>query len=338
LTDPKRRKLSHEILGLLAVTLLLSAVLMTVLYVFGSGIIDSYWFRMDVVPSETQLAEGDSLVFNGSLLISVIFFFLLFLALLGERLAYIRELTRGIDALRQGEAECHIPLEGNNELTQLAEAIHYLSDTQQQVRQQERALAEEKEQLIRTLSHDIRTPLTSILSYSEMLAAQQGPIPHDYPQLVLKKTRQIQALTDILLDGGIRKPEYFEDARLLFFQLAEEWEETLEGQFPIRTDLALDTPFSGHFDVQELRRVLDNLCSNIEKYADPIHPVMLSIHAGPKEIVIRQSNAVALTAEKTEGFQVGLQSIRRIAQNYGGSIQVDQDKETFTITITLLVS
>lgn len=65
-------------------------------------------------------------------------------------------------------------LEGNNELTQLAESINYLSVAQRQVKEKEKALNKEKESLIRTLSHDIRTSLTSIMSYSELLASQKN--------------------------------------------------------------------------------------------------------------------------------------------------------------------
>lgn len=336
LTSQKRRKLSHEILGIAAVTLLLALFLFWFLWVCASGIVESYCFRLDMVLSEIQQAQIDQLIIHVSLLISVAFFFLLLLALLGERLAYIRTLTQGIDALRRGESPCTIPVEGNNELTQLAEAIHYLSETQQQVRLQEQALAEEKAQLIRSLSHDIRTPLTSILSFSELAAAQDAPISREYPLLVLNKARQIQALTDILLDGGARKPEHFSDIRLLLTQLAEELEASLETQFRVETELTLPHPISGQLDVQEMLRIFNNLISNIEKYGDSAFPVTLSIAADAQGIVIRQSNTVAAQPKTVDGYHVGLQSIRAIAQNYGGKVQTDSDGKTFTITVSLL--
>ena len=71
------------------------------------------------------------------------------------------------------------PVEGNNELTQLAKSVNYLSQTQREVKQREQALSAEKEQFIRGLSHDIRTPLTSIMAYSELLAGEKAVAPEE---------------------------------------------------------------------------------------------------------------------------------------------------------------
>ena len=117
----------------------------------------------------------------------------------------------------------------------------------------EKALNEEKEQLIRTLSHDIRTPLTSILSYSEFLSSPQtcsSEALQEYLPLIQKKALQIRELTDILLDGGKRNPERFEDARLLMEQLIGEFEDALEDNYKVSTDFAQCSPFAGIFDVQ----------------------------------------------------------------------------------------
>ena len=66
-----------------------------------------------------------------------------------------------------------MPIEGDNELKELAESINFLSETERRLRQLETELQAEKEQLIRDLSHDIRTPLTAMLSYSDYLGAER---------------------------------------------------------------------------------------------------------------------------------------------------------------------
>lgn len=95
-----------------------------------------------------------------SLLSTVILFLVLFLFLLGQKLAYLREIIQGVDALRTHRLEDTIPLREANELTELAEHINFLSETERRLRQQEMALQAERERMIRDLSHDIRTPLT----------------------------------------------------------------------------------------------------------------------------------------------------------------------------------
>ena len=335
----KRRKLSGEILGLLAVTLVLALILLQFLGIVARAMIDSFLFMRDIVLTEAQYAQLDDWVFHLSLLVSVAFFIILFLFLLGERLSYIREVLAGIDALRSGQEDYVVPLEGSNELTQLAEAVNYLSRTQREVKEQERVLNEEKEQFIRALSHDIRTPLTSIMAYSELLTGANTVDPQEqtrYLELIQHKAGQIKDMTDILLDGSKRNPEYFEDARLLIEQLTAEFEEMLEDGFSI--EASLDCPaFPGTFDVQELRRIFDNLVSNVQKYADPDRPVKISISLEGVQLLIRQENAVRERIAPADGYQIGLRSIQRIAQNYAGQVDVQKEDAAFAITITLSV-
>lgn len=200
-------------------------------------------------------------------------------------------------------------------------------------------LNEEKEQFIRALSHDIRTPLTSIMAYSELLTGANTVDPQEqtrYLELIQHKAGQIKDMTDILLDGSKRNPEYFEDARLLIEQLTAEFEEMLEDGFSI--EASLDCPaFPGTFDVQELRRIFDNLVSNVQKYADPDRPVKISISLEGVQLLIRQENAVRERIAPADGYQIGLRSIQRIAQNYAGQVDVQKDDAAFAITITLSV-
>lgn len=334
----KTSKLSHEILGLTAVSALLALVLYYLLSVLTTAALEMYIFQQDLVLTEFQWLELDSWVLRVSLIVSVGFFTLLFLFLLGDRLAYIRQITEGIHALQAGEQDHALPLVGRNELTQLADAINTLSAAQRQLREKEAALNREKEQFIRTLSHDIRTPLTSLLAYSEYLSGQEQISPHEqaaYCEMVAKKASQIRDLTDLLLDGGKRNPELFEDARLLMEQLAAEFEESLEDSFRVATDLTGCPAFSGTFDVQELRRIFDNLVSNIQKYADPQQPVRLNIRLENRALAIRQENGVLPAAPETQSYKLGIHSIRRIAQNYGGQVALQTSPDHFEISITL---
>lgn len=340
MTDRKKksRKLSHEILGLLAASMGLALMLLQFLRLCATGVAESFLFARDIALTQAQWAQLNGWILHVSLLFCVGFFVVLFLALLGDRLAYIRTITQGIDALGSGALERPLPAEGNNELTRLAEAVNYLSATQQQVKQKEQALQQEREQLIRSLSHDIRTPLTSILSYAEYLSAGDASSEksREYLDLIRRKAEQIRELTDVLLSGGVRNPEYFEDARLLMAQLAEEFSEALEDRFVLAIGLEKCPAFSGTFDVGEMRRIFDNLASNIQKYADPTVPVVLEISLEEQDLVIRQRNAVKATQKPEDSYGMGLKSIRRIAQGYRGTVAVETDS-SFSILVRLAV-
>lgn len=334
----KRRKFAHEILGLIGISALVALIVFLLLVNIAVTAAEVYCFERDVPMTEFDWIDMDRWIFGSGAILALCVFCVLFLSLLRERLAYIRKITDGINAMRAGETDTAITLEGNNELTELADAINYMSAARQQVLEKERALAQEKEQLIRSLSHDIRTPLTSILAYSEYLAGDAEVSRTEqkaYLTMIRRKAQQIRELTDILLDGSKRSPERFENARLLMEQLAAEFAESLEESFTVRLVLDRCGAFAGSFDVQELRRIFDNLASNVQKYANPARPVELSFSVDASGLIIRQANAVRTTTEPQDSYHLGIPNIRRIAQHYGGSAEIRQDSETFEITIIL---
>ena len=153
--------------------------------------------------------------------------------------------------------------------------------------------------------------------------------------LIRKKAEQIRDLTAILLDGSKRNLEYFDDGKLLMEQIVEEFQEELEEEFAVSVDFSECPAFSGTFDVQELRRIFDNLSSNVRKYADPAQPVTLSVGLENGGLLIHQTNAVLPEKPQSESYQIGLNSIRRIAQHYGGSVAVEENGAAFSITIIL---
>ena len=87
--------------------------------------------------------------------------------------------------------------------------------------------------------------------------------------------------------------------------------------------------------MEELRRIFDNLISNVKKYAEPSASVELSISQKDGGIVIRQSNRIANNQPPSESYKMGLYSIRRIAQNYGGTVETHDENGTFEIISTL---
>lgn len=335
-TQPSRR-LALEIIMIFAVCFILALLLYLFLSFFSVGIIEEYCFNNDIYLDEDQLYHLDNTVFGVSFAVSAGFFVILFLALFGERLAYIRTIIDGIHALQRGEFGRKVELVGKNELTQLAEAVNYLSENERIIKEKEQKLKADREELVRNLSHDIRTPLTSIISYTELISSGESSTQEnqqEYYSLVLKKAKQIKDLTDILLDGGKREIAFFENARLLMEQLAGEFEEMLEDHFQIKADLSGLPPFSGSFDVKELQRIFDNLISNITKYADPSEPITLSLSLTGNGLVMVQGNTKKKEIAPSDSYGIGINSIRRIAQNYGGSAEIHQDENNFEITVT----
>ncbi|MBQ8518682.1 MAG: HAMP domain-containing histidine kinase [Agathobacter sp.] len=333
------KRLSREILGVFAKTFLLSAVSFWILNEVANIIVLNYVEAELLVITEYQLIDLQYGILGISFVSAIILFIVLFLFLVGERLAYIREIEKGIDALGRHEWSYKIPLQGKNELTELAELINFFAKEEQAFQEKEKQMQEEKEALVRGLSHDIRTPLTSILSYSEYIKGKDNLSEREiseYIELMEQKAQQIKVLTDRLLDGGTRQLETIENGVFFMQQLVDEWEAELESEFECQIDLSNCPDFAGEFDVQELRRIFDNLASNIKKYADKDAPVVLRVAEKGGRVCIAQSNTCKQIKVPVESTKIGIDSIRKIAAHYGGAVEISQTEEKFSIEISLV--
>ena len=206
-------KLSREILGLILLDGIVSLLFYFFLHSWAGTLVYEYCERNKIVLDELQEVTTDMLIINLSIIGGAILFLVLFLVFVGNKLSYIRDLTTGIHALRTRRMDYEIPLKGSNELTELAESINYLAETERQLKAVER-----------NLSHDIRTPLTAILSYTEYLQGRENLTKEEldeFLELTRRKAEQMKLLTRQLLDGGSRLTE-IEDGKLLMAQLAEE--------------------------------------------------------------------------------------------------------------------
>ena len=289
-----KRKISREILGLTGISFIISAFFYGFIRTMANSLVISYCDNMAVVLSESQEWEIGNLIKSVSGGAAVIIFVVLFLFLVGEK---------------------------------IENAVHELQ-------MKEKALYEERENLFRSLSHDIRTPLTTILSYSEYMKEKiEEESMYEYITRVQRKAEQIKSLTDQLLDGGARNLEKIENGKFLMQQLADEWETALENSFRCEINMGNCPDFAGEFDVREMRRIFDNLVSNVEKYADESKGVRLEISEKEECLVIKQENMIKKELQNVESRGIGITSIKRIVENYGGKVLVNKEDDRFTIEI-----
>ena len=336
-TMSNRKKITHEILGLFGISVAISIFFYAFLSMTANSIAEAYILQKDLVLTEVQQWMLDSWIPRVSFVIAALLFVFLFLFLIGQRLHYIRDIISGIEALRMHRMDYEIPVEWNNELTELAESINFLARTEKELQVKENLLREEREGFIRAMSHDIRTPLTVIKGYSEYMQNKEVLSEEEirlYAKLIDQKARQLKEMTDRLLNGG-RTLEKIEDGRFLMEQLVSEWEMMLEDEFLCKIDLSECPQFAGEFDIQELRRVFDNLASNVKKYADVEYPVELMISKKEDFLVIDQTNRLRNEITEVESNGIGLDNIRKIVEQYQGIMNVDQSSEFFRITLQI---
>lgn len=333
------KKLTREILLFLAISAATALFFLVFSRKVANSLVYRYADKMEMSLNEMQQLDIHFMINNVSLIAAVLLFVSLFLFLLGQKLAYLQVITEGIQALRVHRMDYVIPLEGENELTDLARSINELSETERHLAEKEKELQQEREHFIRALSHDIRTPLTSILSYTEYMAGKEEISKEEWKEyfdLMLRKSEQMKQLTNQLLDSSRHNPEWMEQGKFLMEQLVMEWEESLEQRFMCQTDFSACPDFSAHLDVGEFRRIFDNLYSNVEKYADVDSPVELKVGRKEGRLFLCQKNKKAAGPKPAESHQLGIPSIKNIARNYGGTVKVIEDEDAYEIQITLL--
>lgn len=335
----RRRKLSGEILEFLLLACCIGAFAFCFFYFTADSIAEIYLMERGIQAEEELRAVFRLWLRSVCGFAAMGISLFLFLFLLGQRLSYLITLIDGVEELRGRGLDYALPVEGQDELTELAESINFLASSQKRVQEKEQELKKEREEWIRTLSHDIRTPLTSVIACTSFLQEKESfsqQEAREYIALVQAKAQQIKVLTDQLMGGVVGKNEPIENLRLFISQLAMEWEEILEDRFDchVRTELCREDRAAA--DPYALRRIFDNLASNVEKYADAQSPVSLTVESrGEMTLLVQENRKRMQAAAGTESRGIGIKSIRQIAAAYGGEVEIKDTPDSFAIEISL---
>ena len=338
LTKNRKNKLLKEILEILLACAISSSFAFYFLYLTSISIAETYLYNRHIILNNIQISTFDVWIKSICFCAGIVIFISLFLFLLGQKLAYLVYIINSVENLKQNNMDFTINVEGNNEFSELAESINFLALSQKELFKQEQALKEEREQMIRSLSHDIRTPLTSILSYSDYIKNKDNITNEEFNQyidIILSKAEQIKILTDKLLGKENNQSEIIENGKLFIEQLLYETEEILEDKFICNIDLSGCDNFKCLFKVEDLRRIFDNISSNIEKYANPQKDINIKVTHKEQKLIITQQNYIKDHNNHVESHKIGLKNIKKIVDSYNGSFNIYKENNIFKIEIIL---
>lgn len=295
----------------------------------------------DVVLYSNDLYRYSTYATIAEVILCAVLFLAGFLIAFQRTVSYMRQISLEIQAMEGGDLNQPVTVRGDNDLTALAESLDAMRLAFRAQRERESSTYAANQALISQMSHDLRTPLTTLLIYTEILryGKYQGEDQlRGYLDKIDEKAQQIKQLAENLLEYSLASQKRAVEmeppapAAEIFRPLLQESATFLEQYgYAFHWDLdfgegrvAVHTPY--------LRRILDNLSSNILKYASLQEPI--SIQAREQEGVLALSFCNGLKdRDEPAGTCVGLSSVEAMMEKMGGSSHAEQTGAAFQITL-----
>ena len=246
------------------------------------------------------------------------------------------------------------------DLREQAEALNNISGGLTQAVNEQMKSERFKAELITNVSHDLKTPLTSIINYVNLLKTTQqtDPKAREYIEVLDRKSQRLKKLTEDLVEASKASTGTLSVNRekiglvQLLDQALGEYEERLEGkQLAVVRTLPEEECFV-YADGRHLWRVMDNLLSNCAKYALEGTRVYVEISRGKGSVSLSVKNIsrepLNVPPERlmerfvrgdvsrtTEGSGLGLSIAKSLTELQGGTFQLVVDGDLFKAVVTL---
>ncbi|WP_313344825.1 HAMP domain-containing sensor histidine kinase [Sedimentibacter sp.] len=266
----------------------------------------------------------------------------------------------GLQIAKNGDYDKKIIVEGTGEFKQFAENINEMTSGLKTAVQNEVKSEKLKTELITNVSHDIKTPLTSIMSYIDLLK-REGLCSDNAPkylEVLDRKSKRLKTLTEDLFEAakatsGSIEPKFVKvNVNALVSQILGELDEKInESELTFKVT-ATEEKVYAWADGRLLSRVMENLLSNIFKYAIRGSRVYINITETEKEARVSFKNVSAyelnIPAEElmerfkrgdesrsSEGSGLGLAIAKSLMEIQEGILEISIDADLFTAEVIL---
>lgn len=312
------------------------------------------------------LVTFDVVVILMYVLFGILVFTVTFMILQEKSLRYITKISDAMQNISEGDLNVTVEVEGDDEFSSMAANLNKMVEELKELMDKERESERIKNELITNVAHDLRTPLTSIIGYLELLSGDVKLDPElqkKYINIAYVKTKRLEKLIEDLF--GFTKMNYGKltmhvaqvDVVKLLSQLLEEF-------YPSFVDKNLSYELQSNVpakvitaDGNLLARLFDNLINNAIKYGADGKRIMVKLHADDEIVTVSVINyGYVIPADElplifnkfyrveqsrstnTGGTGLGLAISKNIVDMHGGTITVTSDLSGTVFTVKLKVN
>lgn len=279
-----------------------------------------------VYVSSMHLLKYVKYYFYVALFVSLLIFFLPTFIFIKRKVKYINILKQEVLNMSQGGLSHAMTIMSHDELAILAQEMDTLRITLASNYQNEARIKEAHQEMITCLSHDLRTPLTALRGYLDILCLHcykdEKQMDH-YLNSCIEKTEQIKDLSNKTFEYSLVYnddliPSLETISSESFIQYIEEHLEYLELEgFKIEKEITISS-VQLQLDLSMMKRMMDNICSNIQKYARKEQPIYLQISIEKGNLKIVFENEKKETNHEVESNKIGLKSVKKIIEIHQG--------------------
>ncbi len=313
----------------------------------------------------TLIAQSDVVVVLVYALIGILVFAVTFLLLQEKSAAYIERISDAIERISDGDLNTKVEVLGDDEFSSMALNLNKMVDDIRCLMDKERESERTKNELITNVAHDLRTPLTSIIGYLELLSGKVV-LPPDmqkkYIDIAYSKSKRLEKLIEDLF--GFTKMNYGKLAmHVSQVDIVKLLGQLLEESYPNFANKGLSYELQSNVpakiitaDGNLLARLFDNLIGNAIKYGAEGKHIVVKVMAAEDTVQVSVTNyghvipaaELPLIFEKfyrveqsrstnTGGTGLGLAIVKNIVEMHGGTITVTSDLNGTVFLVTLHV-